>query len=110
MAVPFPKTVNNPEAGPHLAPDKQMGWVGVAAAGTIVAGGLLMLTGKRRAGLLVAASGTTLALLDQQETLRAWWAVLPGYLEEVQLILGKVQGTVTDVAAQREKLQRIVSR
>jgi uncharacterized protein (DUF1697 family) len=87
-----------------------MNWVGFAAAGTLVASGALLLAGKRRAGMVAAASGTALALLDQQETLRSWWNTLPGYLEEVQRMLSQVQGTVDELAAQREKLRRVLSR
>jgi hypothetical protein len=87
-----------------------MNWVGFAAAGTLVAGGILLLAGKRRAGMVAAASGTALALLDQQETLSAWWNTLPGYIEEVQRMLGQVQGTVDELATQREKLRRVLTR
>jgi len=80
-----------------------MNWVGFAAAGTLVAGGILLLAGKRRAGMVAAASGTALALLDQQDT-------LPGYIEEVQRMLGQVQGTVDELATQREKLRRVLTR
>jgi ABC-type transporter Mla subunit MlaD len=75
-----------------------------------VAGGLLLLAGERRAGMVAAASGTALALLDQQETLLAWWNALPGYLDQVQKVLGKVENTVNEAAAKREDLRRILSR
>jgi hypothetical protein len=60
--------------------------------------------------LLTAVSGTALALLEQKHTLRSWWAVLPAYLDEVAQVLGKVQGTVDDLAAQRAKLHRVLER
>jgi anion-transporting ArsA/GET3 family ATPase len=60
--------------------------------------------------MVAAASGTALALLDQKETLRSWWNTLPGYIEEVQRMLSQVQSTVDELAAQREKLRRIVAR
>jgi hypothetical protein len=110
MALPFPNSTSDYDPASRSAADKNLHWVGVAAAGTIVAGGLLLLAGKRRAGLLTAASGTALALLEQQDTLRSWWSVLPTYLAEVQQLLGKVQGTVDDLAAQRAKLHRVLDR
>jgi len=55
-------------------------WVRVAACGSLVAGGLLLLTGQKRAGLVLAASGTALALLEHEETLKRWWEALPGYV------------------------------
>jgi hypothetical protein len=64
----------------------------------------------RRSGTVAAASGAALALLDQQETLRSWWHTLPGYIDDVQRLLGQVQGTVDDIAAQRQKLRRILAK
>jgi ABC-type transporter Mla subunit MlaD len=71
---------------------------------------LLLLYGKRRAGTVAAASGVALALLDQQDTVRAWWNALPGYLDQVQGVLNQVQDTLEDVAEHREKLRRILAR
>jgi hypothetical protein len=51
-----------------------------------------------------------LALLDQQETVRSWWNALPGYIDSVQNVLGQVEQTVAEVAEQRERLHRILSR
>ncbi len=87
-----------------------MNWTRVAAAGAMVAGGLLLLTGWRRAGLVAAASGTALTLLDQQDTIRAWWAVLPGYIDDVQRLLCQVESTVEDIDAKRESLRQLLAR
>jgi hypothetical protein len=85
-------------------------WARIAAGGSLLAGGLLLLTGRHRAGLFAAASGTTLALLDQEEVLRAWWEALPGYIDDAQLLLDKVQATVGELAAQSESLHRAFSK
>jgi hypothetical protein len=87
-----------------------MNWARIAAGGSLLAAGLLMLTGKRRAGMAAAAAGTTLAALDQQETVRMWWNALPGYVDTVQQFLGQVQESVDEVAAQRDRLQKILNR
>jgi len=111
MALPFPKSASESESASRSAADaRTMNWVGFAAAGTLVASAALLLAGKRRAGMVAAASGTALALLDQQETLSAWWNTLPGYIEEVQRMLGQVQSTVDELAIQREKLRRVLTR
>jgi hypothetical protein len=85
-------------------------WARVAAGGGLLAGGLLMLTGHRKAGLLSAASGTALALLDQQEVVRAWWDALPGYIEKVQRVVVQVEEAVNEVASQRERLHQTLTR
>jgi hypothetical protein len=84
-------------------------WARIAAGGSLLASGLLLLTGNRKAGLLTAASGTALALLDQQETVKLWWDALPGYIDKVQDLLGRVEATVSELEGQRARLGQILS-
>jgi hypothetical protein len=79
----------------------------IAAGAALIAGGVLFLTGSRRAGVLAATSGTALALLDQQSTVRSWWQKLPRYIDDVQRLLADVQGAVDDVAVKRERLRKV---
>jgi hypothetical protein len=85
-------------------------WARIAAGGSLLASGLLLLTGNRRAGLLTAAAGTALALLDQQETVREWWEALPGYIDNVQNTLCRVEASVSELENQRARLERVLSR
>jgi prophage DNA circulation protein len=71
---------------------------------------MLLLCGERRAGMVAAASGTALALLDQQETLHTWWNALPGYIDQVQGVLSQVQDAVNEVTVKREALRRALAR
>lgn len=89
---------------------EEANWVGIAAGGALIAGGLLLLAGQRRAGMVAAASGTALAMLDQQETLHRWWNELPGFIAEVEQLMSNVQGAVDDLAARRETVKRILAR
>jgi hypothetical protein len=75
-----------------------------------VAAGLLLLLGERRAGMVAAASGTALAMLNEKETLLSWWNAMPGYIDQVQRVLSQVQTTVDDVDAKREALHRVLAR
>jgi hypothetical protein len=81
-----------------------------AAACSLAASGALLVTGKRRAGLVTAVTGTVLAMLDQQEVVKAWWNALPGHLEEVQGLLGRAQTAVEDLSAQGQKLRRVLGK
>jgi hypothetical protein len=110
VVVPLSQPVNDFSATPEIVEFETMNWVGFAAGGTLVTAGLLLLAGERRAGMVAAASGTALALLDQQETLHSWWNALPGYIDQVQDVLAKVQDTVNEVAAKREELRRVLAR
>lgn len=84
-------------------------WVRMAACGGLLAGGVLLLTGKSKIGLVTAASGTALALLDQQETVKAWWDALPGYIDSVQKVLGRVEESVNELESQRARLQTVLT-
>jgi hypothetical protein len=110
VVVPLPQPENEFKPVPRACADKAQNWVRFAASGTLVAGGVLLMTGRRRAGLVAAASGAALAMLDQQEALRSWWNLLPEYIDDVQKLLSQVQNTMEEVSAQRERLHRILSR
>ena len=94
----------------RAAKDDEFNWIRMAAVGSLVLSGVLIMSGKRRAGLVSAVSGTALAMLDQQDSLKAWWETLPIYLDEVQLMLTRAQGAVEDVAVQRDKLHQIFTK
>ncbi|MGB6974311.1 MAG: hypothetical protein WBD67_06480 [Terracidiphilus sp.] len=107
--APFPKRADAPDVKTAAADDATQDWMMVAASGTLIAGGLLLLAGQRRAGLVTAVSGAALAMLDQQATLRRWWGSLPGYAERVQTLIGKVQNTVDDLAVKREQISQAMA-
>ncbi|MGA7830430.1 MAG: hypothetical protein WCA21_05680 [Terracidiphilus sp.] len=110
VVVPLSKSASTSATAPDEVESGGMNWVGFAAGGTLVAGGLLLLVGERRAGMVTAATGTALAMLDQQETLCSWWNALPAYIDQVQKVLGQVQDRVNDVSEKREALRRILAR
>lgn len=82
-------------------------WVRIAACGSLIAGGVLYLTGQRRAGLATAVAGTALVLLDQQEIVQTWWRELPNYVDEVQKLLDDMQKLVEDVSFRRGKPRQV---
>ena len=110
VVVPLSKPENDSDVTPGAEKSEPMNWIGFAAGGTLVAAGLLLLVGERRAGMVAAASGTALAMLNEKETLLTWWNAMPGYIEQVQRVLNQVQATVEDVDAKREALHRVLAR
>jgi len=109
--VPLTKpVVENVQAESHHCGRDSVNWVSLAAAGTLAVGGVLLANRQRRAGLVVAAAGTALAMLDQQEAVGRWWNALPAYLTEAQNILGRVQTALDDIAVQRERLHQLLQK
>ena len=107
--VPLTRTENHGSM-PRICIPEGADWARIAAGGSLLASALLLLAGKRRAGLITAGAGTALAILDQQETVREWWNALPGYIDEAQQLLGKVEETVSEVAVQRDRLHKILTK
>ena len=110
VVVPLSKPENDSDVTLRAEKSEPMNWIGFAAGGSLVAAGLLLLVGERRAGMVAAASGTALAMLNEKETLLSWWNAMPGYIEQVQHVLNQVQTTVEDVDAKREALHRVLAR
>lgn len=110
VVVPLSKSANASQTELCAREPECTNWVQMAAGGSLLVGGLLLLTGNRRAGTVAAVSGAALVLLDQKEAVRTWWNALPGYIDDVQGVLNQVQETVEDIAAHREKLRRILVR
>ncbi|HLY41543.1 MAG TPA: hypothetical protein VKR52_10025 [Terracidiphilus sp.] len=83
-------------------------WVRFAASGSLLAGGLLYLLGRRRAGLATAVTGATIALLDQQDLIRRFWRELPGYMDQVQQLLDDMENLVDDIGDRRRRLHQVL--
>jgi len=110
VAVPISRSIpaSLPSSAPAaLSEDQTMHWVTV---GALVAGGVLIATGNRKAGLAVAAAGTALALFEEQETIKSWWEGLPGYLTQAQDFLDKVESYLGEASAQGQRLQNMIRR
>lgn len=106
VVVPLTKETKASGGVPSTGGADSTNWIRIAAASTLAASGALLVTGNRRAGLLAAVTGSALALIDQQDAVRAWWDALPTYLEEIDEILGRAQTAVEDLSAQGQKLRR----
>jgi hypothetical protein len=106
----FPGRENRSTRITEMPESESFDWVKFAACGSLIGGGLLLLSGQKRAGLVMAASGTALALLDHEETLRNWWGAMPEYVDRAQHMLEQVQDVVEDVAQKGESLRRVLSR
>lgn len=85
-------------------------WAKVAACGSLVVGGLLLVTGHKRAGLVMAASGTAIALMDHEDSLKRWWEALPGYVDRAQTMFEQVRDVMEGISERGESLRRILSR
>jgi hypothetical protein len=90
--------------------DESVNWIRYAAAGTLAAGGALLVSGHRRIGLIAALSGAALALIDQQDAVINCWNRLPEFLDNLQGTLSKTQAAVEDISVQSQKLRHALGK
>jgi hypothetical protein len=104
--TPLPTlTVANGKAQPRT-----QNWTHFVAGTAVVTGGALLIFGQRRAGLAIAAAGTALALLEEQDVIEKWWKNLPGYFQDAQQFLDKAEDYMREAAEQGHRLQDIMRR
>jgi len=85
-------------------------WMRFGVGTTLLAGSLLLLTGKRKAGLVVAAAGTAMAMLEQKELVSQWWNALPGYLDQAQRLLDQAATAVDELTDKRNKIMSLLGK
>jgi hypothetical protein len=85
-------------------------WAQLLIAGTLVAGGAMIVTGHRRAGTAVAAAGAALALIEEQDVIREWWKKMPEFLGQAQGLLDRVEHYVEEASTQGHRIQSILRR
>jgi hypothetical protein len=110
VVVPLSRMENDAKSNRRILECEGTNWARIAAGGSLLASGLLLLSGHRKSGLVTAATGTALALLDQQETVKLWWDALPGYIDKVQDLLGRVEASVSELEGQRVRLEKILNK
>ncbi len=106
IPIPIPANKAQVEATHAESPE----WVRYAAGGALVAGGVLLVTGKHKAGLLAAATGAALAMIDQQETVSSWWLALPAMIDNASRMLRQVEGVIENVDTQRARIRSLVKK
>ncbi len=85
-------------------------WNRAVAAGTLITSACLLLSGRRKSALAVAAAGTAVVLLEDPESVRKFWDSVPDYVQAGQKFLGRVEGFVEELAAQGTNLRDVLRR
>ncbi|MGA8741592.1 MAG: hypothetical protein WB561_10450 [Terracidiphilus sp.] len=110
MSLATVPTDKQPQRITEMPRKESVDWVKAAACGSLFAGGLLLLARQKRAGILMAASGTALAMLDHQETVSQWWKAMPGYIDRAQRMMEQVEETVERITEKSSALRRAISK
>ena len=90
--------------------DWNKNWVRTVAAGTLVTGAVLLASGKRKAGLAIAAAGTVFALVEDPEGVKKVWNNIPDYLDNGHNLLSRFEKFIGELTSQGEKLRSVVEK
>jgi hypothetical protein len=80
-------------------------WSSHVAAASLVAGAVLLLTGRKREALIVAGAGAATTLLERPEAAQELWSQLPGYVRSGQDFLVKAEQVIERVGEQAAKVR-----
>src|ERR1700723_1636524 len=93
-----------------LDQDWDKNWVRTVAAGSLVTGAILLASGKRKAGLAIAAAGTIFALVEDPDGVKKVWNSIPDYLDNGHSMLSRFEKFVGEVTIQGEKRRSVVEK
>jgi hypothetical protein len=85
-------------------------WVRTVAAGSLVSGAVLLASGKRKAGLTLAAAGTIFALVEDPEGVKKVWNSIPDYLDNGHDLLTRFEKFVGEITTQGDKFRSVVEK
>jgi len=110
--IPLAPSVNYPQEHMETRDEVRLDpdWMRIGVGAALLTGSLLLLTGKRRSGLLVTFAGTALAMVEHKDVVREWWESLPGYLDNAQRMLDQAAATIDDLTEKRDKIMSLLGR
>jgi hypothetical protein len=85
-------------------------WTRAVAAGSLIASAYLLIAGRRKTALAVAAAGAAMAVIEHPDTAREIWEKVPGYLRAGQDVLVRAEDFVEDLAKKGEKFRQALTR
>ena len=102
-------TLDVRDALPAVVTD-EFNWSRNIAAASLVAGAVLLVAGRRRTALAVAAAGAAVTLLERPEAAQELWTKLPEYICSGQDFLVRAEGVIEKLGEQAARLRETVGR
>jgi hypothetical protein len=84
-------------------------WTRTIAAGSLVVGALLLITGRRKSALAVSAAGAAVALLENPDIVREAWASMPRMVRASQDFLVRIEDFVEELNKQGVRVRKVLA-
>ncbi len=98
------------KAGEILQSGQDVHWSHNAAAATMVAAAVLLVLGRPRRALAVAAAGATMTLFERPQAAQELWSRLPEHIRTGQDFLVRAEAFIEKVAEQAIRVRETISR
>lgn len=85
-------------------------WTHQVAAASLVAGAVLLVAGRKKQALAVAAGGAVFTLLERPEAAQEFWTKLPNYIRSGQDFLVRAETFIERAAEQVARIKETVGR
>ncbi len=101
-----------PETGSRepLKAVEEIHWSHQFAAITLIAGAVLLVCGRKRQALAIAAAGAAGTILERPQAAQELWAALPGHIRTGQDFLVRAEGFIERLGEQAAKLREVMSK
>jgi len=109
---PHPSTVTDGKDSTMKSPLESLSetpWTRGVAAGSLCVGAVLLLSGRRRSGLVFAAAGAAVALLENPQAVRDTWNAVPRLVRSGQDFLVRVEDFADELNRQGLRLRKVLS-
>ncbi|HTV15709.1 MAG TPA: hypothetical protein VME68_13400 [Acidobacteriaceae bacterium] len=84
-------------------------WTRSVAAGSLIVSALLLISGKRKSGLAVAAAGAAVALFENPGAVKEAWEAMPRFVRAGQDFLVRVEDFVDELNKQGGRLRNVLT-
>jgi hypothetical protein len=88
---------------------KEMPWPRMVAAGSLIVGAYLLVTGRHKAALAAGLAAVGFAAAEDPEMAKRVWENTPKYLRAGQDFLKRAENVVEDVRGKGEKIREMLS-
>lgn len=83
-------------------------WTRSVAAGSLIVSALLLVSGKRKSGIAVAAAGAAVALMENPQAVRDAWDSLPNMVRAGQDFLVRLEDFMGELNKQGVRLRKAI--
>ncbi len=90
--------------------EQEITWLRALAAGSLVAGAALLLTGRKKAALTASGLGAAVILAEDPDAMRQLWQCVPDYLQDGHELLGRLEGVLDGITEQGGRVRQLVRR